>query len=428
VVFRHDHLVGAQISPELTSRDSQVNGITKAMATDYTTELPPMAQRAGPWTIGAIFAGESLLRALNVSVIPIQAFELLGSSQRVSILATVVSFIVLFTTLSLPYLLRGVRRRWVYTLGIACVMAAALAFAANHVETQVLGAMLRNIGASIMNITLSLYIMDNIAKSEMTTSEPVRMTVATFSWVLGPAIGTWLYTHFGILAPQAAAFIAGVILLIGFWTVRLRDNVTLQPGTLAPFNPLSNVKTFIKQPRLRLAWCIAFGRSCFWSSLFIYGPLLMIEGGIPKSMAGYLVPASQLTLPFTIFFGWLAKRIGVRRSVAGSFLGIAVFAAATGWFGKGEPWFAAAFLMIAAICASGLDGVGGIPFYRSVKPHQRQRMTSVYRTFFECAELIPGFLFMLLLLKFEIGIVFIVIACLSIFLAALTWKHLPKSM
>jgi MFS family permease len=398
------------------------------MPTDHALDFPPASHRAGPWTIGAIFAGESLLRALNVSVIPIQAYELLGTSQRVSILSTCVAFTVLFTTLSLPFVLRGIRRRWVYSLGIAFVMTAAICFAANRVETLALGSLLRNIGAAIMNITLSLYIMDNISKSEMTTAEPVRMTVATFSWVLGPAIGTWLYTHYGIVAPHIAAMTAGILLLIGFWIARLRDNVTLTPGTLEPFNPVSNLLAFFKQPRLRLAWCIAFGRSCFWSSLFIYGPLLMIEGGVPKSTAGYLVPISQLTLPISIVAGWWAKRVGVRKVIAASFWGITIMLAFTGWFGKDMPWAAAACLLVAAFCATCLDGVGGIPFYRAVKPHQRQRMTSVYRSFFECAELVPGFLFMLLLLRFEIGIVFIVVALLSCFLTIITWKHLPKSM
>ena len=55
-------------------------------------------------------------------------------------------------------------------------------------------------------------------------------------------------------------------------------------------------------------------------------------------------------------------------------------------------------------------------------------MTSVYRTFFEFAELIPGFVYMILLLHFQIGIVFIVISVLSGILAVITWKHLPKSM
>jgi MFS family permease len=398
------------------------------MATDRTIEFTPRAGKAGAWTIAAIFAGESLLRALNVSVIPIQAYELLGSSQRVSIVATTVSFAVLMTTLSLPYLLHGVRRRWVYTTGIVLVMVAALLFAAHSVSGQVLASYLRNVGASMLNITLSLYIMDNISKTELTRSEPVRMALSTVSWVVGPATGTWLYTHYGFLAPQLAAFAAGVVLMAGFWFARLRDPVTLQPGTLDGFNPLSNLLTFFSRPRLRLAWSIAFGRSCFWSALFIYGPLLMLEGGLSKAMAGLIISASQLTLPLSLIHGQLARVFGVRVVVATSFLGMAAMCLVAGLGGKDAVWLAVICLLIGSVCASGLDGVGGVPFYRAVKPRERQKMTSVYRTFYEFAELIPGFVFMVLLLHFEIGIVFIVIAILSGFLCAITWKHLPKSM
>ena len=385
-------------------------------------------RKAGVWTIGAIFAGESLLRALNVSVIPIQAYDLLGSSQRVSIVSTCVSFMVLLTTLSLPYLFHGVRRRWVYSIGISLVMAAALVFAANMVAGQVVATYLRNAGASIMNITLSLYIMDNISKRELTRSEPVRMTIATLSWVVGPATGAWLYSHYGSVAPQLAVVMAGFALITGFWAARLRDPASLPSGTIDSFNPLRNLLAFFQQPRLRLAWSIAFGRSCFWSALFIYGPLLMIEGGLAKTTAGLMISASQLTLPLSLIHGQLARRFGVRKVVAVCFALMAMMCVVAGSFGKSSPWSAVICLLLAAVCASGLDGVGGVPFYRAVKPRERQRMTSVYRTFFEFAELIPGFVFMILLLHFQIGIVFIVIGVLSGFLAVVTWKHLPKSM
>jgi MFS family permease len=398
------------------------------MATDNTFALPNRGRTAGTWTIAALFAGESLLRALNVSVIPIQAYELLGSSQRVSIVATAVSFVVLGTTLSLPFIFRGVRRRWVYSLGVVLIMAAALLFASYTVVGQVLGTYLRNAGASILSITLSLYIMDNISKTEMTRSEPVRMTISTVSWAVGPALGTWLYAQYGAIVPQLSVLAAGLLLLGGFWAARIKDPVSLPPGTLDSFRPLANVKTFFAQPRLRLAWSIAFGRSCFWSALFIYGPLLMIEGGIATATAGLIISASQLTLPLSLIHGKLAQRFGVRSVVAGCFAAMLVLCLAAGVFGKAAPWQAAGCLLLAAICASGLDGVGGIPFYRAVRPRERQRMTSVYRTFFECAELLPGFLFVMLLLVFEIGVVFIVIGVLSGFLSLITWKHLPKSM
>ncbi len=398
------------------------------MTTQRMLEDVPSTRKAGALTIGVLFAGESLLRALNVSVVPIQAYELLGNSQRVSIVATAVSFMVLMMTLSLPFLLRGMRRRWVYTLGIALVMTAALVFAANLVVGQVVATLLRNAGAAILNITLSLYIMDNISKTELTKSEPVRMAIATISWVAGPAIGTWLYSHYGAVAPELAVVAAGLLLMAGFWAARLVDHQALPSGTLAGFNPISNVIRFFSQPRLRLAWSIAFGRSCFWSAMFIYAPLLMLEGGLSKATAGLMISASQLTLPLSIIHGHLARRYGVRIVVASCFAGMAVFCVVAGLFGKGAPWWAVGSLLCASVCASGLDGVGGVPFYRAVKPRERQRMTSVYRSFFECAELLPGFVFMFLLLHFEIGIVFIVISVLSGIMAAVTWKHLPRSL
>jgi MFS family permease len=398
------------------------------MPSDRTIDIAAPAPQAGALTIGMIFAGESLLRALNVSVIPIQAYDLLGSSQRVSIVSTAVSLCVLATTLVMPYVLSGVRRRWAYSFGIVLVMAAALIFAQNFVSGHVTASYVRNVGASILAITLSLYIMDNFSKTELTTSEPLRMTISTISWVVGPATGTWLYSHYGVLAPQLAVIAAGIALLMGFWSARLRDTAALPSGTLAGFNPLANFTAFFSQPRLRLAWSIAFGRSCFWSALFIYGPLLMIEGGLAKTTAGLIISASQLTLPLSLIHGKLARHFSVRWVVATSFLGICILCLVAGLMGTASVWVAVVCLLLASVCASGLDGVGGVPFYRSVKPRQRQRMASVYRTYFEFAELIPGFVFMLVLLAFQVGIVFIVIAVLSGFLAAVTWKHLPKSM
>jgi MFS family permease len=398
------------------------------MTADHTLAFPTPGRKAGAWTISALFAGESFLRALNVSVIPIQAYELLGSSQKVSIVATAVSFCVLLTTLTLPFLFRGLRRRWVYSIGVILVMLAAMIFAANMVAGQVVASYFRNVGASVLNITLALYIMDNIAKPDLTKVEPLRMTVATASWVVGPALGTWLYATYGSIVPQVAVVLAGLAHLAGFWVFRLREPQMLPAGTLAGFNPLANVRDFIRQPRLRLAWAIAFARSSFWSALFIYGPLLIIEGGLPKATAGFIISASQLTLPLSFFFGLFAREWGMRVVISACFACMALFATLAGWLGTAHVYLAVVCLLLTAVCASGLDGVGGVAFYRSVKARDRQRMASVYRTFFECSEMLPGFLFMGLLLFFNVGIVFIVIAVLGGFLALISWKYLPKSM
>ena len=398
------------------------------MATDSTALFLPTPRKAGAYTFGFLFAGESLLRALNVSVIPLQAYELLGSSQRVSILATVVSLCVLLSTLFLPLVFRKVRRRWAYSSAIILIMLAALLFASYTAPGQILAQYLRNMGAAMLNITLSLYIMDNIKKTDLARTEPVRFTMATFSWVIGPILGAWLFSHFGPFVTNMAVIAAGLLLLTGFWYLRLNDPKSFEPGTLEKFRPLENTLNFFSQPRLRLAWAIAFARSCFWSGIFIYSPLLMLEGGLQKSTSGLVVGASQLALPLSMLYGKFARKHGVRPVIAFCFSATALCCLVAGLLGKGHVVYAVVFLLLAAFFATGLDGVGGVAFMRAVKSHQRREMASVYRTFFECAELAPGLVFSFVLLRFEIGSVFIVLSTLLLFLAWLTWRYLPKSM
>jgi MFS family permease len=398
------------------------------MPSDRPLELDTVHKKPGALTFGALFAGESLMRAMNVTVIPLQAFELLGSSQKVSTIATAVSLLVLCTTLMLPILFRNARRRWVYSFGIILICAAALLFASYTITGQISGMYLRNAGTSIVGVGLQLYIMDHVSKLKLAHVESTRLSLSTLSWTAGPMAGAWLYQHYGVWAAHGSVIIVGMLLMAWFWWIKLRDPDLLPPGTVSSFNPLRNAISFIRQPRLRLAWSIAFARSCFWSAMFIYCPVFLTEAGWSKTAAGSVVSASQLMLPFSFLFGKLAMVFGIRPIVAMSFVGIFVMAIAAGSIGFTHVGVVVGLLLAASLCATGLDGVGGIPFMRAVKPRQRREMTSVYRTYYELSDLLPGIVFMGLLSFFATPIVFIAVGLLGGFMAVLTWRHLPKSM
>ena len=385
-------------------------------------------RKAGALTFSAIFALESLVRSLNSTVVSLQAYDLLGSSQKVSELTTLVAMVVLLTTLMLPYVLGRLRRRWAYTLGVVGLITASLFLASFTISGQIAGMFLRNCGAGILNITLSLYIMDHIKKSDLARAEPLRLSLSTFSWMIGPAGGVWLYTQFGPWAPQLASIAVAVALLVLFWVLRLSDSTTMPSGTLQPFNPLANVMRFVRQPRLRLAWMVAFGRSCFWTTFFIYGPLLMVESGVGKQVGGLMISASQVLLLFAYVFGRLAHRYGVRAIISLCFLLMALSSVAAGIAGKELPYVAMFFLLFGAFAASGLDGVGGIPFLRAVRTRERQRMAAVYRTYIDFSDLIPAMIFAVALSYFEIGIVFVILGTSLVIMGALAFRYLPKSM
>ena len=87
----------------------------------------------------------------------------------------------------------------------------------------------------MLNVTLSLYIMDNIGKRDLTRSEPLRLAVATLAWGVAPFLGVWLMQRYGLWAPAALSLAAVAALLAAvFWALRLAEGGPIRAGRPAP--------------------------------------------------------------------------------------------------------------------------------------------------------------------------------------------------
>jgi MFS family permease len=384
--------------------------------------------RRGAFAFATLFSIESFARALVSTVVSVQAHDLLASSQKVSMLFTGVSITVLVSTLILPLVFRYIPRRWVYTAGACGLMLAALAFSTHTLAGQVGGMYLRNVGAASLNVALALYILDHIRKADLVRSEPMRLAFSTMSWTIGPFLGVWLYETYGPWAPQLLCIATACLVVAFFWYLRLNDHPVIRAADSTPQNPLANVGRFVSQPRLRLAWLIAFGRSCFWSTFFIYGSLLMIEGNLGKEASGLLISLSQILLSTAYLFGKISERVGVRKVIAGAFAAAALAVIVAGYAGTAHPIVAAAFLLVGAVANSALDGVGGIPFLRSVRAHERAQMTGVYRSYVDFSDLIPSLIYSFVLLAFPLDAVFLILGIWLAIVGLVSWRYLPHSM
>jgi MFS family permease len=387
----------------------------------------PAEHRRGALAFAALFALESLARALASTVISVQAFDLLQDNQRVSVLFTVIGVGGLAATLTIPLIIRLTARRWVYTGGVLFLMAAGALLATHTLPGQAAGMFLRLFGTACLNITLSLYILDHIRKQDLVKSEPLRLALSTASWTIGPYLGVYLYSRYGTWSPFLLSIAAAGLVLLVFWYLRLKEFI-IAPAQKAPPNPLRNVGQFIAQPRLRLAWVIAFGRSCFWSTFFIYVPLLMIGAGMGGEAGGLLISLGNMALVTAVFFGRLARQIGVRQVIAGSMAALAVCSILAGLSGTEFPVLAGAFLLLGAVAGAALDSVGGIPFLRAVKKRERAEMAGVYRTFIDVSDLLPTLVFSIVLLFLPLGAVFVVLGLWLAVVAGLSWLFLPKSL
>lgn len=388
----------------------------------------PAMRSPGARTFAVLYAIESFARASVSSVIPIQAYELLKNEQSVSLLYTFVSLAGLSVTLTLPLLILRLARRWVYTIGVLLLVAGSAFLVADSLLGQTVGMFARVAGASTLSITLNLYIMDHIRKTEFMQAESLRMAWSTLAWTGGPTLGVLLYSHYGLAAAHGVVVFFSVVLLCLFWYFRLGDNQAIRPGRTRPASPLRNIGRFISQPRLRLAWLIAFGRSCFWTSFFVYGPILMVVTGEGSLAGGLLVSGANALLFTALIWGRAGKRFGARRTMAFAFVAMSVTLSAAALTGEALPLVTGGFLLVSAFFCIALDALGSSVFMRAVHPYERPQMTAVYRTYLDLSEITPPLVFSITLVFFGLGSVFATLAIFSVICGWATWRYLPKRM
>ncbi len=220
-----------------------------------------------------------------------------------------------------------------------------------------------------------------------------------------------------------------------FWTRRLAEGgpiAATRPGAGRPpppvRHPLAAARRFAAQPRLRLAWAIAFARSAFWTTFFVYVPILLVEGGLGATAGGLAVAAGNLMLLNNLFARGWADRFGLRRVLGAALVAAGALALAAGIASLRLPAVAGVAMVGGAFFAALLDGLGPVPFLRAVRVHERAEMSAVYRTYLDASELLPPLAYFWL---FQLGGYLAAFAGLAALLAVtgvLTLRHLPRGM
>ncbi len=393
--------------------------------------------RPGPVVFASLFALDSMARASLSTVIPLQAYAVLGSERNVSLLFFAVGWVGVIATLFIPVLVRRFRPRWVYTMAVVLLIVAPALFALSNLAGLVAGMFLRTYGAACLLNLLNLYIMAYIRKRDLSRSEPLRALFAALAWSIGPMLGPYLFENFSPNLAFGLSAACAALHLLYFWWLRLEYGPALGPDEPVNTNPFPHIRRFLAQPRLVLAWLLNFGREAWWVAFFVYTPIKMKEmlgGGIaigsvtlPGGFIGGLVVSCGTGLLFASpLFGWIARRIGLRRHIMACFF-LNALATTAAIFATASPGWLAATLLTAAIGAVGLDSVCMVPFLRAVRTRERPEMTMVFSLYRDFAGLAPMALFSLLLTFFDLPAVYAAVA-IGLFACAWLARWVPRSM
>jgi MFS family permease len=384
----------------------------------------------GPGAIATLYVLDSAARAVTATVLALHAYtiykQFAGADADSYVSATysavaIISFIITFAT---PLLIHRLGRNTVYLAGIACCVAGMACLATDTVAGLGAGLVGRALSGVIGSICLILFIVDFIPRHNLVRSETLRLFASCLAWGLGPVIGVRLYQQFGIVAPAVASLCVHLLLVFYFRYLGLGQPAV--ESTPPPRNPLTMVRRFVGQKRLRLSWLIVFGRSAWWSMFFTYPALYLQDRGVDESWAGWLVGIGNLLLGLAPLVRVVAQRLGIKRPIVWSFwLGGALTCAAV--LAYGQPLALCLLLLAAAVFIVVLDSLGNIPFMRFARARELPQMTTVFRTYVDTAEFMPSAIYAVLLTAFDFRAVFILSGLLTITVGvAATW--LPRRL
>lgn len=367
---------------------------------------------------------EGFARSLLIGVIPLLALDALGSKEAVTQAYLFASLLTLAITLNFAQLERWLQRRWVLTLGAAFMVAASLILLTADGLVIAVAIGFQSAAASLFSVCLSLYIMDYIGKRDLIHSESRRLLYTGMAWLVGPTLGIWLWSEVRPWSPFVLAMISAMAMLAYFWYLRLGHNQVIKKAKQLPANPLKVIRRYFEQPALRIAYIITLSRSIFWMALFIYGPIYVIEAGLPTWMAGGLLSFVSGLLLLSPLIRNLAARRGSRRVIVVAF--VLTGASVSMLYLTGEPKpLGLLYWVLASIGGVTIDVLGNIPFMRLVKPRERTEMTMIFSTWREASQLLAPLLVSLVLLVAPFKFFYLLLASI-LFLAAFAASFLPR--
>lgn len=376
-------------------------------------------------SFAAYFFIQNLPRGMLLSVIPLQAYALMGNAQDTSVLLFAVSVGGIVAALTLPLLIRRIGLYPAYLFSCAMMILSACLMMLEQLWLFSAGLFCHVFAIAAAEVTLSMYVMGRIARAQMTSFEPLRVFFNVTALTLGPFLGVYLESQVLHQLPFICSVVFMLVAVI--WFRRLALQHTRIAATRArSVNPLRYLPRYFSQPRLRLAYGLVLARSGWWTMFIIYVPIYATQSGLGELTGAALVSigtAWTLTVPF---WGWVARHYGVRRLMM---LGFSTSSVLTllAYLVIDLPTIAAVLLVICALGATMLDGVGNVLFFRAVRSGERAQMTAVFVTYRDAGQLLTPGLFAVLLSFFALPVVF---STAALWMAASAWfcRFIPRRL
>ena len=376
-------------------------------------------------TFSGFFFLSGCTQTIVLTVLPVTTLRVMGDAAIVSVVYVAVGLAGFLGRLGIPLLTRVLNRVGVLVLGLGVLALSLLLIWTETRAGVVFGLILNVFAIACFEVVLTLHVLDHIPRHELSRFEAVRIFYSALPWTVGPWLGVYLEENVAHWVPFVISACMASLLLTAFRTLGFaRAPLARTAPRRRTLNPALYLVRFFSQPRLRLGWALAVGRSSWWGMFQVYAPIYAIQSGLGAEIGGAMVSIGVGWMWTVPLWGWLGRRYGLRWLLIvgyGSAAVVTIAAAAL----MGAAAIGAAMLVFAAFCTEIIDGAGNSLYLRAVHPYERSEMTAVFVSYRDVSQFAPPAVFSVLLSIFELPAVFVAGGIMMIGMTALC-RYIPK--
>jgi len=310
----------------------------------------------------------------------------------------------------------GEKKAYFFSMIFICIILFLFGIIKNIWIIAILGALWYLIG-SIRITAFGIMVANNSKRKELSKNEGKIYAIVNIAWVIGPLLAGFIADKLGY---SKLFFISATIMLIAIIIFNLLK-IKKKEKTRKPEKIIKTFFEFFKNKKRLASYFLSGGINFWWTLLYIYIPILIINSGLTNKTVGLFIFAVAVpTVIFEIPFGKLAGKIGFKKMFV---LGYSILAfSALVCFFITNIYTILIILILSSIGAAMVEPTTEAYFFDIIKESEREKYYPPYNSTIDLNVLLSSLSAALILLLFPFRSIFILFGVAMVIMVLLSVK------
>lgn len=268
--------------------------------------------------------------------------------------------------------------------------------------------------------SFDIFFRDEAKDTELNEDEGLLYALLNVGWLIGPLVAGFILVTYGI---SSVFTLSAVFLAMGLFILLVLDMKSKKKKREKIDGDIrNNLMAYVKKKNLRIPYIISAGVEIWWSLVYIYTPLFIINAGLGEHVVGIFL--ALVVLPLALFefeIGKLSEKYGFRQFFTLGFLLIGLLS--IGAYYIDNIYVVLALLVIASIPMSLIEPLQDSYFFRQLrKSSDEEKFYPIYSTATDIGSFIGKFSIAGFLLYFTQESTYLVIAFFMMIVGLISLK------